>query len=184
MKKVLFSLLCMLAAGITHAQSQVGIIRYTLPEGWYARKSDDGIVLERKGTENSGCSITLQEIGSAVTSEKEYGQLWASKTKTGDTKIAHTNPAVKTEADGWISFSGSNAMAKKASTSSEGFYTLSDGNKTVMILVQAEDDLCIDEIDSILASVHIPDKANNPGTKAKAKRVRVAALKSLKALVN
>jgi hypothetical protein len=188
MKSILLFVLGTLAAGLTHAQSEFGIISYTLPQGWYARESGSDMVLERRGTENSSCSITLfQQVNSVVASEKEYAKLWALKTKTGNSKVGHTTSNIKTEEDGWISFSGAVKSGKGTPASTEGFYTLSDGNKTVMFLAQAVENKCIDEIDIILASIHIPEKGTSKKTKTKEnekkKIVKVLPLKGLKDMV-
>jgi len=193
MKKILLSVLCILAVCLTNAQSKFGIINYTLPQGWYARQSGVNIELVKKGAENS-CKITLfQEINSVVNGEKQFAELWASKTKSGNTKISKTNPPVKTEEDDWISYAGSKGINSE-SPYTEGFYTLSDGSKTAIILAEAQGSLCIDEMNSILASINITEKetrtktkakpAANPAPKPASKKVRVLALKSLKALVN
>ena len=115
------------------------------------------------------------------------------KTKSGNAKIKETTPPVKTEEDDWISYSGSKGINSKPPYT-EGFYTLSDGSKTAMILAEAQGSLCIDEVNSILASIYISEKETRTKTKAKpasqpapkpaSKKVRVLPLKSLKALVN
>ena len=185
MKNLLLSVLCILIASTIHAQSTFGIMRYTLPEGWDVRKSGSDVVLKKSGAENSSCTITLFQISGVVSSEKDYAELWASKTKNGNSGIQKTTPT-KTEGDGWISFSGGSTTGKGAEAYTEGFYTLSDGNKTtILILAQAASgNSCIDEMDSILASMHIPEKESNTKTKAKRKGVRGLPLKSLKAFVN
>jgi hypothetical protein len=129
MKKILLSFLCILVVCVTNAQSRFGIINYSLPEGWYARQSGNDIELVKRGAENSVCKIILfQQVNIVVDSEKKYAELWALKTKNNfKIKI----PPVKTEEDGWISFSGSATAGK----STEGFYTLTDGSKTAMIQV-------------------------------------------------
>ena len=184
MKKVLLSVLCSLVVCLTNAQSRFGIINYTLPQGWYARQSGVNMELVKKGAENS-CKVTLfQELNSVVKGEKQFAELWALKTKSGNARINKTTPPVKTEEDDWISFSGSKGFNSK-SPYTEGFYTLSDGSKTAIILAEAQGSLCIDEINTILASINIPEKETKTQTKAKKKKgIRIAALKSLKALVN
>ncbi len=188
-EKILLSVLCNLAVCLTNAQSRFGIINYELPQGWYARESGVNMELVKKGAENS-CKITLfQELNSVVKGEKQYAELWASKTKSGNSQLKETTPPVKTEEDDWISYSGSKGISSK-SPYTEGFYTLSDGSKTAVILAEAQGSLCIDEINSILASINIPEKETKTKTKAKpatkpaSKKVRVLPLKSLKALVN
>jgi len=174
-----------MAVCLTDAQSKFGIINYTLPEGWYARQSGNDIELVKKGAENSSCKITLfQEIKGVVNSDTKYAELWALNTKSDHTNVSNTIHPHKTEEDNWISLSGSKITDKKTSPYTEGFYTLSDGGKTAIILAQAQESKCIDEIDRILASINIGEKETTPKTKTKAKRVRIAALKSLKALVN
>ncbi len=193
MKKILLSVLCSLAFLLTNAQSKFGIINYTLPQGWYARQSGNDMELVKKGAENS-CKITLfQELNSVVKGEKQFAELWASKTKSGNANIKEITPPVKTEEDDWISYAGSKGINSE-SPYTEGFYTLSDGSKTAIILAEAQGSLCIDEINSILASIYIPEKETRTKTKAKpasqpapkpaSKKVRVLPLKSLKALVN
>jgi hypothetical protein len=185
MKKILLSVLCILVVCLVNAQSQFGIINYTLPGGWYARQLGNDIELVKKEAENSNCKITLfQQVNRAVNSEIKYAELWALKTKSGNAKIPNTIPPVKTEEDGWISFSGFKVIGKSTPPYSEGFYTLSDGSKTAIILAEAQGSSCINEINSILASINIPEKETNTKTKAKSKKVRVLPLKSLKALVN
>lgn len=184
MKKIFLSFLCILTVCLVNAQSQFGIISYSLPQGWYARQSGNDLELVKKGAENSGCKITLfQQVNFVVNGERKFVELWASKTKTGNTK---TPSPVKTEEDGWISFSGFKTMGK--GTTTEGFYTVCDGSQTAIILAEAQESSCINEINSILASITIPEKETNSKTKAKAKpaskKVRVLPLKSLKALVN
>ena len=184
MKKVLLSVLCSLAVCLTNAQSQFGIINYTLPQGWYARQSGNDLELVKKGAENS-CKITLfQELNGVVKGEKQYAELWALKTKSGNARIKETIPPVKTEEDDWISYSGSKGINSKPPYT-EGFYTLSDGSKTAIILAEAQGNLCIDEMNSILTSINIPEKETKTNTKSKKKRgIRIAALKSLKGMVN
>jgi hypothetical protein len=179
MKKILLLLLCILAVNLTNAQSRFGIISYTLPEGWYARHSGNDIELVKKGAENSGCKIILfQEVNNVVNGEKKYAELWALKTKTSNTKLQKTIPPVKTEDDEWVSFSGVKTIGK----STEGFYTLCDGSKTAMVLAESPDSSCTNEIDSILTSVIIPEKEIK--TKTRTRKIRIAALKSLKGMVN
>jgi len=193
MKKVLLSVLCSLVVCLTNAQSQFGIINYELPQGWYARPSGNDMELVKKGAKNS-CKITLfQELNSVVKGEKQYVQLWALKTKSGNAKINKTTPPVKTEEEDWITYAASKGVNSK-SPYTESFYTLSDGSKTAIILAEAQGSSCIDEMNSILASINIPEKETRTKTKAKpaaqpapkpaSKKVRVLALKSLKALVN
>jgi hypothetical protein len=184
MKKILLLLLCVLVVCLTNAQSGFGIINYTLPEGWYDRQAGNDIELVKKGAENSGCKITLfQQVNTVVDGEKKYAELWALKT-TNNFKIQKKTTPVKTEDEEWISFSGSKTNGKNT----EGFYTLSDGNKTAMMLATSPDNTCADELDIILASINISSKESGPKTKtkakAKSKKVRVLPLKSLKALVN
>jgi len=181
MKKILLSLLCIVVY-VANAQSQFGIINYTLPEGWYARQLGSDIELVKKGDENSGCKIILfQQVNTVVDSEKKYAGLWALKSMN-NFKTQKKTPVVKTEEEGWISFSGSATDGKN----NEAFYTLSNGSKTAMILVASPRGSCTDEIDGILATIHIPEKetGSKTKTKTKAKKVRVLPLKSLKALVN
>jgi hypothetical protein len=184
MKIILLSLLCTLTVSLTSAQSRFGIINYTLPNGWYARQAGNDMELVKKGAENS-CKITFfQELNSVVKGEKQFAELWALKTKSGNAKIKETIPPVKTEEDDWISYSASKGINSKPPYT-EGFYTLSDGSKTAIILAEAQGNLCIDEMNSILASINIPEKETKTTTKSKkAKRVRIAALKSLKGMVN
>jgi hypothetical protein len=180
MKKILLPLLCILVVCSTDAQSRVGIINYSLPEGWYARQAGNDMELVKKGAENSSCKITLlQQVNTVVDDEKKYAELWALKT-TVNFRVKQKITPVKTEEDGWISFSGSKTNGKNT----EGFYTLTDGSKTAMILAVSPENSCTDEIDSILATINIPGKEASTKTKAKSKKVRVLPLKSLKALVN
>jgi hypothetical protein len=180
MKKILLSLLCILAFCLTNAQSRFGIINYSLPEGWYARQLGNDVELVKKGAENSGCKITLfQQVNMVVDGEKKYAELWALKT-ISNFKVQQKIPPVKTEEESWISFSGSKTNGKNT----EGFYTLTDGSKTAMILVVSPENSCTDEIDSLLATIHISEKETSTKTKAKRKGIRIRALKSLKALVS
>ncbi|MGO8056232.1 hypothetical protein, partial [Rhizobium leguminosarum] len=81
--------------------------------------------------------------------------LWASKTKNGNSKINKTTPIIKTEEADWITYAGSKGINSKPPYT-ESFYTLSDGSKTAIILVEEQGSLCIDEMNSILASISIP----------------------------
>ncbi|MEQ1800137.1 MAG: hypothetical protein ABL872_19430 [Lacibacter sp.] len=182
MKKIFLSVLCLFTVYLLNAQSQFGIISYSLPQGWYARQSGNDLELVKKGDDNSGCKITLfQQVNTLVNDEKKFIQLWALKTKTGSTKTASP---IKTEDNGWISFSGFKTTGK--GTTTEGFYTVCDGSQTAIILAEAQENSCINEINSILASITIPAKETRSKAKAKpaSKKVRVLPLKSLKALVN
>jgi len=183
MKKVLLSVLFSLAVCLTNAQSRFGIINYTLPQGWYARQTGNDLELVKKGAENS-CKITLfQELSTVVKGEKQYAQLWASKTKSGSAKISKTTPPVKTEEEDWITYAASKGINSK-SPYTESFYTLSDGSKTAIILAEAQGSLCIDEMNSILASINIPEKETRTKTKAKTtRRVRGLPPHQVKALV-
>ena len=138
--------------------------------------------LVKKGAENS-CKITLfQQLNSVVKGEKQFAELWALKTKSGTAKINKTTPPVKTEEDDWITYAGSKGVNSKPSYT-EAFYTLSDGSKTAMILAEAQGSSCIDEMNSILASINIPEKETNTKTKSKRKGVRVLPPHQIKALV-
>jgi hypothetical protein len=127
--------------------------------------------LVKKGEENSGCKITLfQYLNSVVNSEKKYTGLWAVKTKSGNIKIQKTRLPVKKEEDGWIFFSGSKITGDNSST--ESFYTLCDGSITAIILTEAQGSVCINEINSILASINIPVTGTNSKTRAKTKKTK------------
>ena len=167
MKKILLSVLCILTVCLTNAQSRFGIINYTLPQGWYARESGVNMELVKKGSENS-CKITLfQELNSVVKGEKQFAELWALKTKSGNAKISKSTPPVKTEEEDWITYAASKGINSKPPYT-EAFYTLSEGSKTAIILAEAQGDLCIDEINSILASINIPEKQTKTKAKSKA----------------
>ncbi len=168
MKKILLSVLCLLTVYLLNAQSKFGVISYTLPQGWYTRQSGNDLELVKKGDENSGCKITLfQQLNTVVNGERKFAELWTLKTKSGNTKTASP---VKREEDGWIFFSGTKTTGNKTPT--EIFYTLCDGSITAIILTELQGNSCLNEINSILASINIPVTETNSKTRAKSKKTK------------
>lgn len=173
MKKILLSACFLLTVCLLQAQTSFGVISYTLPEGWTARQSGEDLEFVKKGEENSGCKITLfKQMNSLVTTEKQFRDLWASKTNSGSTAVQKAGIPVRKEEDGWVSISGSKTTMNGASTDTEGFHTLCDGSLTAAILTQSKGSACTKEINSILASINIPVKDSNPKLRAKSKKTK------------
>jgi hypothetical protein len=168
MKKIFLSVVCLLAVCIIHAQS-FGVISYTLPEGWISSRLGSDMELVKSGAENSGCKIILyKQVSTAITTEKQFADVWATKTTVGNTAIQKKSIPVKTAGDGWISISAT----KTSGNNTEGFYTLCDSSLTAIILTQSPNSACAKEIQSIMATFNIPVKNSNPNLRAKSKKTK------------
>ncbi|MGG9963086.1 hypothetical protein [Ferruginibacter sp. SUN106] len=173
MKKIILSVICLVAVGLVNAQSSFGVISYTLPEGWIARPVGSDMELVKSGEENSGCSITFfKQMNTIVTAEKRFGLLWASKTKSGNNNLQKFTIPVRTEGDGWVCIAASKTIPNGTSADTEGFYTLCDSSITAIILIQSPGNSCLKEIQNIMASINIPVKDSNPKLRAKTKKTK------------
>lgn len=164
-------MLCLCFVFFVNAQSQFGVLGYTVPEGWVAKPVGEDMEIVKRGEENSGCKITLfRQINTPVTTEKKFTELWTAKAKNRGTAIHKASSPVIVTEDGWVSIAAS--VSSTASSYTESFYTLCDSSITVVILTQATSAACVKEIKNIMATFNIPVMVTNSKTRAKTKKTK------------
>jgi hypothetical protein len=190
MKKISMIATLQVLACAAFSQSTFSILSYSAPEGWYAKQNGENSVLVKKGAETTNCKIVFfKPVNVAVNSVATYTKYRndllgtsASKTKSWTTVQKESDP-------GWFSFS-SLQHTDANSIPDIAFYSISNSIETVFVAAYSDNNgLCSDELDSIINSINLIGLNNQQGDKTKkakqqSKKVRIAALKSLKGMVN
>ena len=206
MKKIILATVLNLMVYIGFSQSTFSILNYSLQESWYAKQTGETIELLKKGMENSNCKIVFFNPVKIVTNdvtiyEKYRNDLLGSKSLA----IISSTKVQKESGPDWTSFSGLQNVGTKGNTYSIAFYSISDTRQTVFFAVySASDESCANELEAIVQSINLTelnasksgdktatqsgDKTRKPNAapapKPASKKVRIAALKSLKGMVN
>lgn len=175
------------------SQSTFSILSYSLQESWYAKQTGENTELLKKGMESANCKIVFFKpvkifTNDVATYEKYRNDLTGN---SGLTITSSTKVKMESTAD-WTSFSGLQNVGAKGNAYSVAFYSISNTTQTVFFAVySANDEACTNDLDSIVQSVNLTETGTvhkDDRTKAKAKpaskKVRIAALKSLKGMVN
>ena len=206
MKKIILVTVLTLVVYAGFSQSTFSILNYSLQESWYAKQNGETTELLKKGMENSNCKIVFFKPVKIVTNdvtiyEKYRDDLLGSKSLaiTSSTKVQ------KESGPDWTSFSGLQNVGTKGNTYSIAFYSISDTRQTVFFAVYStSDQSCANELEAIVGSINLTelsasqagdktalqssDKTRKPNAapapKPASKKVRIAALKSLKGMVN
>jgi hypothetical protein len=188
MKKYLLLMILHLVVYTGFSQAVADVVSYTLPQGWYAQKTDDNITLLKTGMEDSNCRIVLFKPVKTITDTVTVYTKYRNELVPGKKSVITGSTAIqKQTGPGWTSFSALQNTGTKGNSYSIAFYSISDTKQTIFFAVYASSDaVCNDELDMILQSVNLTSlTAAQAGNKTKAKKkVRVLPLKSLKAFVN
>lgn len=194
MKKYFLLAVLNLVAYTGFSQSASDMLSYILPEGWDTNPTGDNTELLKKGMESDNCKIVFFKPVKIVTeTENIYIKHRNELLRSAGSAVINSTPVQMQSGPGWTSFSGLQNLGSKGAAYSIAFYSISDLKQTVFFAVYSTSlDLCTNELDAIIQSTDLielndappGDKTRKPATKAKSKRVRIAALKSLKAMVN
>lgn len=193
MKKYFLLAVLTLVAYTGFSQSAFDNLSYILPEGWYVNQTGDNTELLKKGMESDNCKIVFFKPVKIVTETENIYIKYRNELLRSAGSAIISSPVQMQSGPGWTSFSGLQNLGSKGSAYNIAFYSISDLKQTVFFAVySASGDLCTNELDAIIQSTDLTelndappgDKTRKPATKAKSKRVRIAALKSLKAMVN
>jgi len=205
MKKFILVTILNLIVYAGFSQSTFSILNYSLQESWYPKQTGETTELIKKGMENSNCKIVFFKPVKIVTNdvtiyEKYRDDLLGSKSLS----IISSTKVQKESGPDWTSFSGLQNVGTKGNTYSIAFYTISDTRQTVFFAVySASDQSCENELEAIVGSINLTElnasqsgdkTASQSGNKTRkpnaesdhkpVKKVRIAPLKSLKAMVS
>ncbi len=208
MKKIILVTILNLIVYAGFSQSTFSILNYSLQESWYAKQTGETTELLKKGMENSNCKIVFFKPVKIVTDDVTiYEKYRDDLLRSSSLTIISSTKVQKESGPGWTSFSGLQNAGTKGNTYSIAFYSISDTRQTVFFAVySASDQSCENELEAIVQSINLTElnasqsgdkTASQSGNKTKkanaesdhkpapaSKKVRIAALKSLKGMVN
>ena len=206
MKKIILVTVLNLIVYAGFSQSTFSILNYSLQESWYPKQTGETTELVKKGMENSNCKIVFFKPVKIVTNdvttyEKYRDDLLGSTSLT----IISSTKVQKESGPNWTSFSGLQNAGIKENTYSIAFYSISNTSQTVFFAVYStSDQSCANELEAIVGSINLTElnasqsgdkTALQSGNKTKkpnaesdhkptSRKVRIAALHSLKGMVN
>jgi len=206
MKKIILVTVLTLVVYAGFSQSTFSILNYSLQESWYAKQNGETTELLKKGMENSNCKIVFFKPVKIVTNnEPIYKKYRDDLLGSKSVAITSSTKVQKESGTDWTSFSGLQNAGTKGNTYSIAFYSISDTRQTVFFAVYStSDQSCANELEAIVGSINLTElnasqsgdkTALQSGNKTKkpnaetdhkpaSKKVRIAALKSLKGMVN
>ena len=197
MKKFILVTILNLIVYAGFSQSTFSILNYSLQESWYPKQTGETTELIKKGMENSNCKIVFFKPVKIVTNDVTIYEKYRDNLRHSTSlSIISSTKVQKESGPDWTSFSGLQNVGTKGNTYSIAFYTISDTRQTVFFAVySASDQSCENELEAIVGSINLTElNASQSGNKTRkpnaesdhkpVKKVRIAPLKSLKAMVS
>lgn len=171
MKNYILPLLLLFCAGNLFSQNKFGIATYTVPAGWESTQEASAVVMENTKGKGTLCRITIfQTEKTVVNTAAIYLQYRSGKNGTKARFNPNQKQVIRTESNGFISFSsGGTSMINESAVKSH-FYSFTNNKETFFVELLTDSNVCTDEFNRFLSSLLIDpaseERSGNIGTNA------------------